>query len=244
MVPPLEQREKQRAKETSTVTEPPTPPSRTTEATPDTKCGANKAVALDAASFENPTTSPSNTARTKERPAEREECYPPSTSTEAQSHALSESQQLWNAAYDSLKEEEGTRELVGSYLKTLMKVLGTDPDIVSDVDVSADLNDPTKRQMFMKKLVADGQAKISTSSSITKGVGDIAKFILSAKGMVDLAIQNIPQAALPWAGVCIGLQVGDALTFGWLLSTNLHPDPVESCESVECQPGWHRARRL
>lgn len=226
------------------MTEPLTPPGRTTEATPDTKCGANKAVAPDAASFEKPTTSPSNTAQTKGRPVEREECYPPSTSTEAQSHALPESQQLWNAAYDSLKEEEGTRELVGSYLKTLMEVLGTDPDVVSDADVSANLNDPTKRQMLMKKLVADGQAKISTSSSITQGVGDVAKFVLSAKGMVDVAIRNIPQAALPWAGVCVGLQVGDTLTFGWLLNTDLHPDPVESCESVERQPGWHRARRL
>lgn len=57
----------------------------------------------------------------------------------------SRSQQLWNAAYDSLIEEEGTRELVRSYLKILMEVLGTDPDVVSDADVLANLNDPTKR---------------------------------------------------------------------------------------------------
>ncbi|KAL6700276.1 WD40 repeat-like protein [Trichoderma pleuroticola] len=50
------------------------------------------------------------------------------------------------------------------------------------------------RQMLMKKLV-------------TKGVGDVAQFIISAKGLVEAAIQNIPQAALPWAGICIGLQI-------------------------------------
>ncbi|KND93793.1 Vegetative incompatibility protein HET-E-1 [Tolypocladium ophioglossoides CBS 100239] len=59
----------------------------------------------------------------------------------------------------------------------------------------------------MKELVQIGQAKIATPSKLTKGVGDVAQFILSAKSMVDLAIENIPQAALPWAGVCVGLQI-------------------------------------
>ncbi|KAM3470258.1 hypothetical protein MY5147_006525 [Beauveria neobassiana] len=88
----------------------------TTEATPDTKCGANKAVAPDAASFEKPTTSP-----------------------KAQSHALP---------------------------------------------------DPS-----------------SYGTPRMTGVGDVAKFILLAKGIVDVAIRNIPQAALPWAGVCVRLQI-------------------------------------
>ncbi|KAL6806188.1 WD40 repeat-like protein [Trichoderma sp. SZMC 28012] len=63
------------------------------------------------------------------------------------------------------------------------------------------------RQIFMKTLVEEGLAKISTPSKITKGVGDVAQFIISAKGLIDAAIQNIPQAALPWAGICIGLQI-------------------------------------
>ncbi|KAL6834442.1 WD40 repeat-like protein [Trichoderma camerunense] len=63
------------------------------------------------------------------------------------------------------------------------------------------------RQMFMKTLVEEGLAKISTPSKVTKGVGDVAQFIISAKGLIDAAIQNIPQAALPWAGICIGLQI-------------------------------------
>ena len=74
-------------------------------------------------------------------------------------------------------------------------------------DVSTELKDPTKRQMHMKKLVEEGQAKVFTASNITKRVGDVAQFIFSAEGLVDSAIQSIPQAALPWAGVCVGLQV-------------------------------------
>src|SRR5256885_6569071 len=38
-------------------------------------------------------------------------------------------------------------------------------------------------------------------------VSDVAQFILPAKEMMDVAIQNIPQAALLRAGVCVGLQV-------------------------------------
>ncbi|KAL6830414.1 hypothetical protein J3E69DRAFT_191445 [Trichoderma sp. SZMC 28015] len=128
-------------------------------------------------------------------------------STEPQRTALSKSQGLWNTAYDSLEEDEDTSELVTSYVKTLTTVLGARPDIDSGVDASANLKDPTMRQIFMKTLVEEGLAKISTPSKITKGVGDVAQFIISAKGLIDAAIQNIPQAALPWAGICIGLQI-------------------------------------
>ncbi|KAK4233014.1 hypothetical protein C8A03DRAFT_39311, partial [Achaetomium macrosporum] len=128
---------------------------------------------------------------------------PPTPECEGQQPpALSVSQTLWNAAYDSLEEDADTAELVKSYIKTLM--------IVSDIDsgtLSAELKDPIQRQLHMKELVEKGQAKISTSSKIAKGVGDVAQFILSAKPIIDAAIQNIPQAALPWAGICVGLQI-------------------------------------
>ena len=95
-------------------------------------------------------------------------------------------------------------------MKTLTKVLkAKTPETFASgaVHISAELKVPAKRQKYMEDLVKEGLAKISTASKIKKGVGDVAQFILSAKGMIDAAIQNIPQAALPWAGVCVGLQV-------------------------------------
>lgn len=142
-------------------------------------------------------------------------------STKPQRTALSKSQRLWNAAYDSLEEDEDTAELVTSYVKTLTIVLEARPDIVSGADASANLKDPIMRQIFMKKLVEEGLAKISTPSKITKGVGDVAQFIISAKGLIDAAVQSIPQAALPWAGVCIGLQVSSTLILCFLNSRSL-----------------------
>ena len=131
----------------------------------------------------------------------------PTESAQQQIPVLSTSQRLWNTAYDSLEDDKDTAELVRSYVKTLGKALVAKASKPSAANVSSKLKDPAKRQIHMKRLVEKGQAKISTVSKITKGVGDVAHFILSAKNMIDMAIQNVPQAALPWAGVCVGLQV-------------------------------------
>lgn len=134
----------------------------------------------------------------------------PVTEPVQQTPPLSISQRLWNGAYDSLENGTDTTGLVGAYVQTLTTVLMTEaPDTSASgaPKVSTELNDPSKRQTHMKRLLEEGRAKVSTLSKIMKGVGDVAEFILSAERMIDLAIQNIPQAALPWAGVCIGLQV-------------------------------------
>ncbi|KAL7932075.1 hypothetical protein V8C35DRAFT_329060 [Trichoderma chlorosporum] len=123
---------------------------------------------------------------------------------EQQCTNLSKSQELWNAAYDSLAENQDTAKLVRSYVMTLTTVLKT---TLSDAEVAANLNDRTKRQDFMRKLVEESQARLSTISNVMNGVSDVAKFVLWVKELVNAAVQNIPQAALPWAGVCIGLQI-------------------------------------
>jgi len=83
-----------------------------------------------------------------------------------------------------------------SYVKTLETILGANTGVAPDTNISAELHNPTKRQMHMRRLVEEGQAKISTASKITNGVGDVAGFVLSAKGIIDLAVQSVPQAAL------------------------------------------------
>ncbi len=136
---------------------------------------------------------------------------PPATeSTEQQPSALSTSQRLWKAAYDSLEGNQDTVKLVKEYLKIV------NTEISSGADMTAELEDATKRQAAMERLVKEGRAKVMKVSKISKGVADFAQAILSVKPVIDLALQNIPQAApaaLPWAGVCIGLQVSNPLEF-------------------------------
>ena len=67
-------------------------------------------------------------------------------------------------------------------------VLGANPGVAPDTNISAEPHNPTKRQMHMRKLVEEGQAKISRASKITNGVGDVAGFVLSVKGIIDLAV--------------------------------------------------------
>lgn len=126
-----------------------------------------------------------------------------------QTSGLSISQQVWNEAYESIEKDEPN--LVEAYMKTI--TISLQPQEASDAstpeapDVSAELKDPITRQKTMEILVQAGREKVATASKFTQGVGDFANSILEAKVLVDLAIQNIPQAALPWAGVCVGLQV-------------------------------------
>lgn len=127
--------------------------------------------------------------------------------------ALTVSRSLWNTAYNKLAEDEDTAELVKAYIKTLMVALDIDPS----TDLSAKLKDPINGQIYMKELVKKGREKISTSrlSKITQGVGEMTQFILSVRPTIDAALQNNPQATLPWAGVCVGLQVKSAPVKAW-----------------------------
>jgi len=158
---------------------------------------------------------------------------------------LSASQRLWNAAYDSLETDDA--DLARSYLRTLEKVLGDETCEPTD-DFSAKLKDPTNRQKHMRELVHKGQEKISKASRITTGVGEVADFILSAKEMVDLVLRGVPQAAiaaLPWAGVCLGLQVSNRpFKFFSLSSSNNRPDSPESCPSNKIKSCRYRPRHL
>lgn len=63
----------------------------------------------------------------------------------------------------------------------------------------------------MRELVEEDEAKLSKTSNVMNGVSAVAQFAVSVKGLVDAAVQNISQVALPWAGVCIGLQVSNIL---------------------------------
>ncbi|CAK7214687.1 hypothetical protein SEUCBS140593_002265 [Sporothrix eucalyptigena] len=120
---------------------------------------------------------------------------------------LSISQRLWNDAYDCLKKDEDTAKLVGAYEITLIKVVRAEASASGAADDSTELDDPETRQRYMKMLVKEGQTRISKVSKITKGIGEFADLVLNSKGIVDLVVQNFPQAALPWAGVCAGLQI-------------------------------------
>ncbi|KAF1730111.1 Vegetative incompatibility protein HET-E-1 [Beauveria bassiana] len=75
--------------------------------------------------------------------------------------------------------------------------------------ILAKLKDPAKRQMFLEMLVSRGQLKVKKTEGIAKAAGYVAEKGLFIKPAVDLILQ-IPQAApaaLPWAGICLGMKM-------------------------------------
>ncbi|KAG5929716.1 hypothetical protein E4U42_004875 [Claviceps africana] len=123
---------------------------------------------------------------------------------------LSKSQQLWNDAYDGLQDADATAGIVRSYAETLtLAIAGDDGQRLDTVtsSLATDLKDPIKRQAHMRVLVKKGRDKFANDSRMAQAVGDVASFVLQARGVIDVAIKNVPQAALPWAGVCVALQI-------------------------------------
>ncbi|KAI0411466.1 WD40-repeat-containing domain protein [Xylaria grammica] len=126
----------------------------------------------------------------------------------ATSEPTSLSQELWNAAYSALEVEEA--ELVEIYVKTLREVLGGETGEADATDTLKEMEDPKRRQEYMGELVRKGQERIKRASRVATKVGSFADFVLSSKGIVDLTLKAVPQAApaaLPWAGVCLGLEI-------------------------------------
>ena len=153
------------------------------------------------------------------------------------------SERLWNAAYDSLETENA--ELVMLYVKTLETVLGAKPGVAPNTNISAELHNPTKRQVYMRRLVEEGQAKISRASKITNRVGDVARFVLSVRNNRP----GCPNRAAGYASVgwCLRWVASKQSSFGhpfMLGSANMPPDSPESCTSDEIQPCRYRPCHL
>ena len=124
------------------------------------------------------------------------------------------SHKLWEEAFSCIEHDPETKELVEKYLTVLGRVLGSGQDSsVAAAGSSLVLTDITQRQAQMAWLVKSGQEKIRKASKAAELAGSFAENILLIKPMGDFLIENIPQAApaaIPWACVCMALEVSPA----------------------------------
>jgi hypothetical protein len=62
----------------------------------------------------------------------------------------------------------------------------------------------------MEQLVHAGLDKTAPEARVKDGIGSTMDVVLSLRDTISSAIQAMPQAALAWAGVCIGLEVSSS----------------------------------
>lgn len=119
------------------------------------------------------------------------------------------SKSLWDEAYDNLKKSSESK-VVDAYEKILSQELKEgDPgsDLSNTKNSIAQENDPAERCSQMKQLVQIRLDKTEKEDKTKQAVGEVMQVVLSVKDVVSSAIASVPQAALPWTGVCFALQV-------------------------------------
>jgi len=122
--------------------------------------------------------------------------------------AASLPEQLWDRAYDGLKVKE--KALVQAYEKILSCAL-RGHGVVSPEDES-EQNDIEQKNVHarrnqMYQLICAGLDKIARQARAKENLDEGMKLVLTLKDMISTGLQVAPQAALPWAGVCVALQV-------------------------------------
>ena len=176
---------------------------------------------------------------TNAEPSEQVPKVPPATQTDAHLVAsnteakdapkpnaqktLNISEKLWNEAYELIQKDE--KELAEFYVATLRASFeeeggkAKEISVAEAVEISAKLNDRTTRKEYLNELLTKGQEKVKKTSQFSKILGDVAGGILKLQPVMDI-VTSVPQAAvvaLPWAGVCIGLQVKQPKELKFLL---------------------------
>ncbi|KAN0075121.1 hypothetical protein V8E54_007732 [Elaphomyces granulatus] len=118
-------------------------------------------------------------------------------------------EQLWNRAYDELKNDHG-RLLLGYETILSQELDGVDWNTISEsllVETMIEEKNPVERKSQMTRLIRAGLEKTETEANVKKGAGEAIQVVLSAKDMIGSVINDVPQAALAWTGVCLALQI-------------------------------------
>ncbi|KAH7124530.1 hypothetical protein EDB81DRAFT_208226 [Dactylonectria macrodidyma] len=132
----------------------------------------------------------------------------PLTSTESQPLPLPSLQErLWNQAYDELKASE--TKLVETYERILSAELDrNDSDPVASGPTENKIGRTRETRWHqMQQLVKEGLDRTQKQASIKQGIEEGLQAVQAMRGIVDKAVHAAPEAAVAWAGVCIGLEI-------------------------------------
>lgn len=135
---------------------------------------------------------------------------------------------LWVEAYQKLQTEPESAKWVDAYEKILYRFYiepNADNKTVHNNDESKTLaQEPSAREAQLKLIVERGLQKIEKAKGITDKYGKFMNIAKSFKSIIDVAVENVPHAALPWAVVSASLNVSlSALDYDGGTSPSNHP---------------------
>ncbi|KAH7113128.1 NACHT domain-containing protein [Dactylonectria estremocensis] len=132
----------------------------------------------------------------------------PPTSTDSKTSPLPSLQErLWNQTYDELKASEP--KLVEAYEKILsVRLHRNDPSSVTCESTENEIGRTREtRCRQMQQLVQEGLHRTQKEASIKRGIDEGLQAVQAVRGIVDKAVHAAPEAAVAWAGVCLGLEI-------------------------------------
>ncbi|KAF0639823.1 hypothetical protein FPSE5266_00714 [Fusarium pseudograminearum] len=109
-------------------------------------------------------------------------------------------EELWNEAYNTLRES-GDKHIV-EYEEILLSELKNDNPNITSLGTSY-----KERWQNMQLLVGIGLEKTEKEAKIYGKVNDGLQLFDTVRSLVTPAVSAVPQAAIPWVGVCFILEV-------------------------------------
>lgn len=113
-------------------------------------------------------------------------------------------QQMWDRAYDELKDEEP--ELMEAYEGLLSRELLRD-ERSGGAEVNCVEQDPDARREQLGQLIDSSLERTKKAIAAMERANDTLQAVIKVTNMVATALQAMPQAALAWTGVCFALRV-------------------------------------
>jgi len=123
---------------------------------------------------------------------------------------------LWDLAYQFLKEDEQKKALIENYERILKESKGG-----SAASSTSHIGDSAGRDQQMEKVVHDKSEEVkraqwkftifSQEVEVRKQYDRVVGAVIWAKDFIGQSISSEPHAALAWAGVCLVLPVSSSL---------------------------------
>jgi hypothetical protein len=114
---------------------------------------------------------------------------------------------LWNQAHDNLKEIEP--KVVATFERILSaELIPTSRAPPNPHPIENNIEKDWKiRSHQMQQLVKKGLEQTKKEASMKRGIDESLQAAQAVRGIVDRAVRAAPEAAVAWAGVCLGLEV-------------------------------------